>query len=215
LFKRKQLEFKLIKYENSEMAKLNREQFGEEKRIRDIYNKASPSFQIKGDNIDMIKLQIDKNMATLSSLAIENESPDLNKLMELRFVQQDIDIVKNYILKGEGEKEDLIGFTDLSQIENCIDSIEGEGRSAALNAKWCDPLYPNSDSLCLNTSTNKPQDFVARTVKDIKDLTGGKKTIRKKIIKNRKTIKFFNKIINKKTIKNKNKKHLKTFKNLD
>ena len=59
-------------------------------------------------------------MANLSSLAIENESPDLNKLMELRFVQQDIDIVKNYILQGEGEKEDLIGFTDLSQIENCI-----------------------------------------------------------------------------------------------
>ena len=197
------------------MVKLNREQFGEDKRKRDIFNKASPSFQIKGDNIDMIKTQIDKNMANLTSLAIENESPDLNKLMELRFVQQDIEIVKNYILQGEGEKEHLIGFTDLSQIENCIDSFEGPAKIAALDAIWCDPLYPNDNTLCLNTSIKKPEGFVARTIQDVKDLSGGKKTIRKKIIKNRKTIKFFNKIINKKTIKNKNKKHLKTFKNLD
>ena len=154
-------------------------------------------------------------MANLSSLAIENESPDLNKLMELRFVQQDIDIIKNYILQGEGEEEGLIGFTDLSQIENCIKSIgDDKDRSAALDAIWCDPLYPNDNTLCLNTSIKKPEGFVARTIQDVKDLSGGKKTIRKKIIKNRKTIKFFNKIINKKTIKNKNKKHLKTFKNL-
>lgn len=75
-------------------------------------------------------------------------------------------------------------------------------------------MYPNDNTLCLNTSIKKPEGFVARIVKDYKDVSGGNKTIRKKIIKNRKTIKFFNKIINKKTIKNKNKKHLKTFKNL-
>jgi hypothetical protein len=173
IFKRKELEFKLIKYENSDMVKLNREQYGEEKRIRDIFNKAAPSFQSKGDNIDMIKLQIDKNIANLTSLAIENESPDLNKLMELRIVQQDIEIVKNYILQGEGEKEDLIGFTDLSQIENCIDSLEDDAKIEALNAIWCDPLYPTNDTLCLNTSIKKPKDFFARNI----ELTGGKRGV--------------------------------------
>jgi len=198
LFKRKQLEFKLIKYENSETVKLNREQFGEEKRIRDIFDKASPTFKIKNINGDIIKSQIDKNMAQLMSLSIENESPDLNKLMELRFVQQDIEIVKNYIIKGDGEKEDLIGFTDLSEIQKCIDSIEGDGKAAALNTKWCDPLYPNNDTLCANKSINKPINFVDRVVKNE---TGGKKTIRRKLIKKEKTknrvIKIHNKTIKK------------------
>ena len=133
--------------------------------------------------------------------------------MELRFVQQDIEIVKDYILKGEGEKrEDLIGFTDLSQIENCIYSLEGD-KEAALTATWCDPLYPNDDTLCLNTSINKPPNFIHRKI--VGGLQGGNRTIRKKLVKNRKTIKFVDKIINKKTIKNKNKKNKKTIRNVD
>jgi hypothetical protein len=144
IFKRRQLEFKLIKYEEKELVKLNREQFGEEKRVRDIFNLAAPSFKIKISDQSVVN-QIAKNTASLLTLSVENESPDLDKLMELRFVQQDIGIIKKYIL-------DKDKFTDLSEINDCINGIgNAEVKEAVLHSAWCDPINPTTDTLCLNS----------------------------------------------------------------
>jgi hypothetical protein len=117
---------------------------------------------LKQTDIDKLKLEYSKLLDDINVVIMDNESPDLDKIIELQTTEKLISL----LLNGYREEENI----DLSEIEKC--STEHPGSEYI---KWCNPFEGECepitnqeiDTTAMNDYKTKKANLVAK-LKDLK-----------------------------------------------